>query len=91
MIDPIRKGDLCIVVGPIPWCGRDNWLGKMVTAHSDPFPAIVRCPACLHHEVHDVVCVDPQSMQHVYPRSGLRRIPPLADLETTQTTEGAPA
>lgn len=88
MNDPIRKGDLCIVVKPLPCCGWPNWLGKPVTAASGPRKAVVLCATCRSANFEEIVDIEGGM---AYPRAGLRRIPPLADLETTKTTEGAPA
>ena len=86
----ISKGDLCMVVGPLPCCGWTGWIGKTVTAGSAPAVGDVWCPFCMWVGLEETVLIEGERGIS-YPRSGLRRIPPLGELDCVETADKVPA
>lgn len=83
--ETIRKGDLVQVVRPMPCCGLPTYIGRIFTAHSDEVLRDVVCAACLRYRAdRRVVHMDANTG---YPREILKKIPPLTEPETTDTTD----
>lgn len=82
--ETIRKGDLCVVILPMPCCGNTDSLGMTFTANSGEEVRDLYYGCCGGDGVHTVVQVDADSC---FPRSILKKIRPLAKPATVQSDE----
>lgn len=85
MSEPISKGDLVLVVGPLPCCGIAADIGRVFVAASGEHRTSGQCALC--SRVTDDALVVDHPLGGCYPRSVLKRIPPLSEPETIDTTD----
>lgn len=85
MSEPISKGDLVLLVGPLPCCGIAADIGRVFVAASGERRTSGQCALC--SRVTDDALVVDHPLGGFYPRSVLKRIPPLSEPETIDTTD----
>lgn len=83
MAEPIKVGDLVVIVRPTPCCGKTNSLGIVfITAPALPFTDCTHCGVRVEGPAMKVV-----GREDYYLISRLKRIPPLSGLEGEKRDE----
>ena len=85
--ETIREGDLVVIVKPVQCCGSQDNLGQIFTVQRIFMSKQNRCRACGGISARNVLVAVQQETMPPLARSlyRLRRIPPLSELETTNT------